>query len=616
MVELLSSAELDAGTSAEKLIKGNEVIVIVDDSPEISILLQAYLKNRHLSSRPAHTANELFQLLREEEVALVLLDIGLPDRDGDEILAELVRNFPDLGIIMVTGSTDLQTALRCLRLGADDYLTKPVNIEQFHATVNKTLRKRRLAIDNRLFHQELQLTNLRTQFLHHLNLKMNSAYLNARELKGVLQIILIGITSEEGLRFNRAFLALFDEQETMLQGELAIGPGSREDAAELWNEIKRKNLRLQDLFHTVSAESFKKDTIVNEIARSLVVPASFVQHPLIHACRSRSSILVSQGQAAIEIPSELIETLGEDTFVIVPLFSPSKALGVIIADNFVTRQPINQADVEALETFAGQASLAVEHSRLYTDMQQKIDELELVTQELEKSKDLLIEAERYSALGYMSAQLMHALRNPITSIGGAARLLSKRITDQENRKFLDVLTRETSKLEATLNDLFSFVSKSELKKTAQHLHPLIRRSVMIFYGAMKKSSISYEIELTGEDPVLFIDSDRIRQVLLHLIKNSIEAMPDGGVLQVHSWQEAGSVLVSIRDSGVGISVGELSRVTDPFYTTKTYGTGMGLTLVEQILAQHDADFSLTPVKPHGMTALIRFRPTASPSEPD
>jgi signal transduction histidine kinase len=208
------------------------------------------------------------------------------------------------------------------------------------------------------------------------------------------------------------------------------------------------------------------------------------------------------------------------------------------------------------------------------------------------------------------------MRNPITSIGGTARLLSKQITDQENKKFLDVLTKETSKLEATLNDLFSFVSKSELKKNAQHLHPLIRRSVMIFYGAMKKSGISYEIELTGEDPVLFIDSDKIRQVLLHLIKNSIEAMPDGGVLQVHSWQEDGSVLVAIRDSGVGISVGELSRVTDPFYTTKTYGTGMGLTLVEQILAQHDADFSLTPVKPHGMTALIRFRPTTSPSEPD
>ncbi|MBE0585449.1 MAG: response regulator [Desulfofustis sp.] len=609
MVELLSSAEPDAGTSAEKLVKDHELIVIVDDSPEISILLQAYLKNRGLLSRPAQSAAELFQLLRDNEVALVLLDIGLPDRDGDEILADLVENYPDLGIIMVTGSTDLQTALHCLRLGADDYLTKPVNIEQFHYTVSKTLHKRRLAIDNRLFQQKLQITNLRTQFLHHLNLKMNSAYLNARELKGVLQTILIGITSEEGLQFNRAFLALFDEQETILQGELAIGPGSREDAAEVWNEIKRKNLRLQDLFHTVFADSFKKDTIVNEIVKSLIVPASFVQHPLIHACRSRSSILVNRGRAPVEIPHELIETLGEDTFVIVPLFSPSKALGVIIADNFVTRQPINETDVVALETFAGQASLAIEHSRLYTDMQRKIDELELVTQELEKSKDLLVQAERYSALGCMSAQLVHALRNPITSVGGTARLLSKRISDPENRKFLDVLTREASKLEATLNDLFSFVSESELNKTAQPLYPLIRRSVMIFYGTMKKTGIAYEIELTGEDPVLAIDSDKIRQVLLHLIKNSIEAMPDGGTLQVRSWREDGAVLVSIRDSGIGIAVGELSRVADPFYTTKTYGTGMGLTLVEQILSQHGADFSLTPAKPQGMTALIRFRQT-------
>ncbi|MDX9894072.1 MAG: response regulator [Desulfofustis sp.] len=608
MVELLAPVgQDDASISSERLVDDNETIVIVDDSPEIAVLLRAYLSKHNLPSRAAFSAAELFRMIGEQKVALVLLDIGLPDRGGNEILSELVHHDPDLGIIMVTGSTDLETALHCLRLGADDYLTKPVNIEQFHYTVAKTLRKRRLAIDNRRFQEKLQLTNLRTQFLHQLNLKMNSAYLSARELKGVLQTILIGITSEEGLRFNRAFLALFDEAATMLQGELAIGPGSREDAAEVWNEIKRKNLKLQDLFSTVFADSFKKDVIVNEIVRSLVVPASFVQHPLMHACRHRSSILVRQGQADIAIPHELIETLGEDSFVIVPLFSPSKALGVIIADNFVTRQPINQADIEALEIFAGQASLAIEHSRLYTDMQSKIDELELVTQELEKSKDLLIEAERYSALGHMSAQLVHTLRNPITSIGGTARLLSKRIPEAENKKFLDVLIKETIKLEATLTDLFSFVGRNELVKSPQTLFSLIRRSVMIFYGAMKKSSIIYEIDLQGEDPILHIDSEKIRQVFVHLIKNSIEAMPDGGILEVRCWQENNSVLISIRDTGTGVDMHNLHRVTDPFYTTKTYGTGLGLTLVEQILEQHGADFSLTPSKPTGMTALIRFK---------
>ncbi len=607
MVELLSSAELETGLPLEQLITADEVIVVVDDSPEITILLEAYLRSRNLPTLTAASAGDLLRLLSERKVALVLLDIGLPDKDGSELLGELVHNHPDLGIIMVTGSTDLQTALTCLRLGADDYLTKPVNIKQFHHTVTKTLRKRRLTIDNRTIQQELHMNNHRKQFLHHLNLQMNNAYLTARELKGVLQSILIGITSEEGLRFNRAFLALFDEQETILQGELAIGPGSREDAAEVWNEIKRKNLRLQDLFHTVFADSFKKDVIVNEIVRSLLVPANQVQHPLIHACRTRSPILVDRGRAVIDVPHELIETLGEDTFIIVPLYSPSKALGVIIADNFVTRQPINQTDIELLEIFAGQASLAIEHSRLYTAMQAKIDELELVTQELEKSKDQLVEAERYSALGHMSAQLVHALRNPITSIGGTARLLSKRVIEPGYERFLDVLIKEAAKLEATLNDLFSFVSESELHKSPQPLFPLLRRSVMIFYGTMKKHDITYDIDLLGDDPVLMIDGDKIRQVFLHLIKNSIEAMPDGGTLQVRAWMEDGYVLVAIRDTGVGIAVGELTRVADPFYTTKTYGTGMGLTLVEQILERHNAKFSLTPNKPQGTTALIRFQ---------
>lgn len=607
MVELLSSAEAGFGGTPEKLLKHDEIIVIVDDSPEIVVLLQAYLKNQNLRSACAGCAAELFQVMKNHDVALILLDIGLPDRNGTEILSELVRDYPDLGVIMVTGTTDLQVALDCLRQGADDYLTKPVNIEQFYHTIKQTLKKRRLAIDNRIFQQELQLTNFRTFFLHHLNLKMNSAYLSATELTDVLQAILVGITSDEGLGFNRAFLALFDVDETMLQGALAIGPGSREEAGRVWNEIKQKNLKLHDLFQNIQNDYTSNDVIVNEIVRSLIVPASYTQHPMIHTCRHRTSLLINQGRSSIEVPPELIETLGEDTFVIVPLYSPRRALGVIIADNFVTRQPINEADVEALEIFAGQASLALEHSRLYTDMQAKIDELELVTQELEKSKDLLIEAERYSAIGHMSAQLVHALRNPITSIGGTSRLLAKRFSDPKAVKFLNVLTKEAAKVESTLNDLFNFVSESELQKTPQSLFPLLRRSVMIFYGTMKKNGITYIIDLKGDDPVLDIDTEKIRQVFLHLIRNGIEAMPDGGTLTVSAQHEEEFTTVSISDSGSGITNGDLERVADPFYTTKTYGTGMGLTLVEQILKQHSATFSLVQGDSQGMTALITFR---------
>ena len=231
MVELLSFKDIHASLPAPQLLDPGESVVIVDDSPEIVILLSHYLTRQGFPVLQAGSAQELYKYLESDKIALVLLDIGLPDRDGTEILKDLVANYHDLGIIMVTGSIDLQTALDCLRHGADDYLTKPVAMEQFNHTIRNTLKKRRLAIDNRTFQRELETTNYRTQFLHQLNQKMNSAYLSTVELTGILQTILVGITSEEGLQFNRAFLALFDENGDYLQGRFAIGPSNREEPA-------------------------------------------------------------------------------------------------------------------------------------------------------------------------------------------------------------------------------------------------------------------------------------------------------------------------------------------------------------------------------------------------
>lgn len=602
MVDLLSDAETDLTRSP--LLSDDEIIVIVDDSPEIILLLKTYLTNQGFTAVSANSGSELFEIVQNQTVALVILDISLPDRDGTTILVELVRDYPNLGVIMVTSVTDIQVALECLRQGADDYLTKPVNIEQFYHSVRQTLKKRWLAIENRRFQQELQLSNFRARFLHKLSLKMNSAYLNALGLNQVLKIILIGITSEEGLQFNRAFLALFDEEQKLLQGTMAIGPGSREDAREIWSNINRNNISLEDLFHQNGSDASDSDMIVNEIVRSLSVPASDHEHPFIHACDQRTSILVNNGKASVDIPPALIKTLKEDTFVIIPLFSPRRPLGVLIADNSITGKPIADDDIEALEIVAGQASLSIERSKLYADMQKKITELELVTHELDKSKDLLIEAERYSALGHMSAQLVHAIRNPITSIGGTSRLLANRLSDKKTIKFLDLLTNETAKVESTLNDLFNFVSKSRPVKKRQPLFPLIHKSVMVYYGAIKKKNIAYSFEPADQDPEIEIDAEKIQQVFLHLFKNSIEAMPDGGSLVIKTYNDQDYTTIVIRDTGNGMALDDMNNATDPFYTTKTYGTGLGLTLVEQIIDQHNGKLSISQNKSRGLTVFV------------
>ena len=118
---------------------------------------------------------------------------------------------------------------------------------------------------------------------------------------------------------------------------------------------------------------------------------------------------------------------------------------------------------QAVLEFYPQASLAIEHSRLYVRLQKQIGELEDLTSELDKNKDLLVEAERYSALGQMAAQLVHAIRNPVTTIGGAARMLSKKVTDETWLKFLHMMVRCRSWLgtrpsQRFLYDLFMIYS--------------------------------------------------------------------------------------------------------------------------------------------------------------
>jgi len=613
MVDLLSpKLSISSSSSPRELLAPGEVVAVVDDSPEIVLLLSQYLHNRGLQSVAAGNVQGLYQLLDSCKVALVLLDIGLPDQSGIDVLKVLSARYPDLGLIMVTGTTDIEVALDCLRHGADDYLTKPVNISHFTHTVENTLRKRRLAINNLRFQQELQKANNRMQFLHHLNLKMNTVYLNTGELQGILQAILVGITSEDGLRFNRAFLALFNEGETLLQGQMAIGPASREEAGQVWQSIKEKGLQLDDILETIQEKTLQKDLAVNAIISTLSIPTTETQHVLIHAAYSKKTIMVHHGIAAdCHVPEELLATLHESSFAVVPLFSPEKSLGVIIVDNFVTGAPITEEDINGLEIFASQASIAIEHSHLYEAMARQIAALETVTEELEKSKNLLISAERASAIGEISAQLLHSIRNPLTSIGGTSRLLQKKSTEPDLVNFLKIITDEAAKIETLLEDLFSFVEEDELALAPHDIYSLLRKSVMIFYPAMKNNDITYEFSLQGDAAIIDLDERKIRQIFVHLVRNSIEAMSEGGKLILAGNQADDTVTISITDTGGGIPDTVMPLITNPFYTTKMYGNGMGLAIVEQIVSAHGGKLQLTNADHTGTKAQIVLPKRAS-----
>ena len=593
MKDFFSSKADLSSLPLHNLLDSDEYIAVVDDSPEIVVLLSHYLKKRGFKVLTASNAADLFSLLDREKIALTLLDIGLPDKNGNEIIQDLTRSHPDLSIIMVTGTISLKIALDCLRQGVDDYLTKPVNINLFHHTVQSTLLKRRLAIDNRLYQEQLKAAHSRMLFLHHLNLKMNSAYLNAVELNPILQAILVGITSGEGLKFNRAFMALYNEAGTHLEGKLAIGPASREHAGEVWEAIRENELQLDDILSAIQDRKITADREVNQIVQTLRIPALKQGHILIYSSEHKKTIQVIDGKTDwVSVPQDLIDTLGGSSFVVVPLYSPARSLGVIIADNFVTRTPISPSEIADLEIFAAQASLAIEHSHLYQTMGSKISELESVTEELEKNKNLLVHAERSATHGKMAGRLVHEIRNPLTSIGVTSRLLARKTTDAYTIKFLDIISKETEKIEATLKDLL-IVAKEKLTFEVSTLFPLIRQSVMSFYQTMKEKDIEYILDLEGDGPKLLLDEKSIRQTFIHLMRNRIEAMDNGGCLKIAAEDLSGKILISIVDSGPLTSATVSDQAKNQFVTGKKYESTIGLSMVGRALRDHGGSFTQT-----------------------
>ena len=628
MVEAVSGLRQHVSLSLGQLLQNGEIIAIVDDDAAIRAPLRVYFEEYGLPVAECASAEALMEVMASRNVALVLLDIGLPDTDGLSLLPRIVEQYPDTAVVMLTGVIDLRVALECMRKGATDYLSKPVQFEEIFHVARKALEKRRLVFENRKYQEELEEAHFRIQLLHQLSVKMNTVYLSTVELDQILRAVLVGITSQEGLGFNRAFLVMFDEDGRFLRGRMAIGPSSREEAGRVWGEIEERDLNFLQIIDNLKETSKTQDAAVNSIARGLVVSAEDTENILIRAVLGRRSYRVSpengwvpvpmerrngnggrrhngavihehrekekEAAPALGVPRELINILDEDSFVVVPLYSPGRSFGVIIADNYVTRRPIENSHIGALELFASQASLAIEQSRLHNERQRKIAELEAVNQELDRSKDLLVEAERYSALGHMAAQLVHIIRNPITSIGGVSRILSKKNVDAEWEKYLNVIISETERLESTLEDLFDFVGQGAIHQEELSLCVVIRKTALLLQSSMAKHGVTWEMECPDPEPVIQGDLHQIRLAFLHLFKNAVEAMAGGGRVTIVVAASEGQAIVSVIDNGPGIPESYLDKAKDPFFTTKTYGTGMGLTLVERIVSAHGGSFSLKP----------------------
>jgi signal transduction histidine kinase len=210
-----------------------------------------------------------------------------------------------------------------------------------------------------------------------------------------------------------------------------------------------------------------------------------------------------------------------------------------------------------------------------------------VTEELQ-TKSRLIQTERLAAIGRMAAHVTHEVRSPLSSIGLNVELLEEEITSgsEETRALIAAIQREIESLRGITEEYLRVARVPSPRLEPEDLGDLARSTAQFVRPELEGYNVEIELDVAGELPPVALDESQIRQVLMNLLKNAREAMPEGGRVAVTVAPEAGGVTVRIGDQGPGMEAAQRERIFDPFYTTKDSGTGLGLPLTQQIVLAH------------------------------
>jgi PAS domain S-box-containing protein len=227
--------------------------------------------------------------------------------------------------------------------------------------------------------------------------------------------------------------------------------------------------------------------------------------------------------------------------------------------------------------------------------------------ERKQLQDKLMQSERLAALGQMAAHISHEVKNPLMVIGGFARQVLK-ASGEDPRKSVEklrIIVEEIRRLEEFLAEVGSFVKLSEPRKCPIDLNSLIREMCLKLEPSLQENRIKLAVNLDPNLPQVQFDPLLLRQVLLNIAKNGIEAMPAGGTLTFTSGRDNERVLVRISDSGEGIPPGIIDKIFQPFYSTKPKGSGLGLSISQTIVKAHQGEIRVKS-EPHQGTGVTVF----------
>jgi two-component system, NtrC family, sensor kinase len=248
------------------------------------------------------------------------------------------------------------------------------------------------------------------------------------------------------------------------------------------------------------------------------------------------------------------------------------------------------------------------------------------TDELKKIHEQIVQVEKMASLGKLSATVAHELNNPLEGILTYAKLIARRIRKieivtpqlKETLEDIELIMRETERCGNIVKNLLLFSKKQVVEFGLVPVRQIVEKAERLMKHHFDISNVQFSVSFPAKESVLLCDENQIQQALVALFVNAVEAMPDGGLLQV-SWTDdevGGRILMEIKDSGIGIPEEDLGHVFEPFFSTKRngQGVGLGLSVVYGIVERHGGKISVDSTIGNGTVFRIDFPRTASSAD--
>jgi signal transduction histidine kinase/CheY-like chemotaxis protein len=502
-------------------------ILLVDDDRSIARLCQRLLERASFEVIACTDPMDAIRVLEAQKSDLLITDIRMPVMDGFELIRRCKQLQPSLPVLVMTGFGSVDTAIQALYRGVDGLILKPFE--------------------------------------------------NTSDLVRAVERVLEESRQKQDAARAQAFRPLFDVTETLLS-QTSPEP------------VERMILRaLENVFKAPFAGVFRDDR--NEKAVVLIAGTGIPEgagHPAWNRLAElvtsvESTAIVNLTNSDQDPLQQLLQELNWGSCLISVVVRNEQRFVFLVARGANELQFV-ESDTELIAILARQAVVAMENSRLYTDLRNSITRLE-------ESQRALVQAEKMAAVGRLMATMAHEINNPLQAVRNCLHLANRPdLEDEQRANYLAMTTTEVDRLVKTVRHLLDFYRPGKVDKEYVDIRAVIERVLYLLRSQLDTQSVKLNIHFDEPFPQVLGVSDQIQQVIFNLLLNAIDAM-EGITGEKVIWVEGmrtenGWVRLAVEDSGPGVLAEIRDRLFEPFASTKKQGTGLGLSVSYGIIENH------------------------------